>query len=438
MNTTNSKGDAGNNAFFGATIFWAYNDRENTNDTIPISLTDGKVAFTTRGQTEFETLHSASRVNDGTYHHIAVTRNRTTGEKKIYVDGQLEASATGTTEPLNGNNYFYSIGGTSSQIDKSGTNFSSYIGLLDDAQVYSGILSDSEVAMLYDNPGTIIPDTFVSELSLGDALDASQFSWTTGGDAGWIVQTNTTHDGVDAAQGGAIELNEISWLRTTVTGPGRVSFWWRNEDEFCSSQLLLLIDGQVESGFDCTDWRNDTFTIPPGVHVIEWQYSKYLLEAMSDLEAAGDGLNGAWVDEFVFSDQVAPVITSTPTGITGFTGTNIQATVTLYGNPPPALQWYKGFTELPGQTNATLTINNAQPSDTGGYFLIASNYLGRAFTPIFSINIFDPTDLRPLTMAAPLVVGSQTFVPISWLATNTGPGTISNAFLDRVYLTTNG
>ncbi|HVU08389.1 MAG TPA: LamG domain-containing protein [Verrucomicrobiae bacterium] len=150
VKTTDSRGNDDDDAVFGATIFWAYNDHNNVNDTIPLAITGSKAAFTTRDDSgNSVTVHSISTINDGNYHLITVTRNQTSGEMKIYVDGQFEASQFGTTEPLNGNDYYLSIGGTTT---------SSYTGLLDDLQIYSGVLSADEISTLYDNPGVPAPD----------------------------------------------------------------------------------------------------------------------------------------------------------------------------------------------------------------------------------------------------------------------------------------
>ena len=40
--------------------------------------------------------HSGVAVNDGKWHHVAITRNTTTGTGEIYVDGKLSGSGTGT------------------------------------------------------------------------------------------------------------------------------------------------------------------------------------------------------------------------------------------------------------------------------------------------------------------------------------------------------
>jgi hypothetical protein len=51
--------------------------------------------------------------------------------------------------------------------------------------------------------------------------------WITGGDANWSGQTVTTHDGMDAAQSGIVADSQETWMQTTVTGPGTLSFWWK-------------------------------------------------------------------------------------------------------------------------------------------------------------------------------------------------------------------
>lgn len=145
-------GNDTDNAFDGAVVIWHF--ASNLDDNIPVSITGNKVAFHTGDELGIgQTLHSTSGVTDGLDHHIVVTRNRGTGEKKIYVDGVLEATETATTRALNGNTNFFSIGGIPDH---------SFDGTVDDVQIYSGVLSAGEVAGLFNNPGTVVPDTTVT------------------------------------------------------------------------------------------------------------------------------------------------------------------------------------------------------------------------------------------------------------------------------------
>ncbi len=63
--------------------------------------------------------------------------------------------------------------------------------------------------------------------SLAESLDATNLNWSTGGSAGWQPQLAVTHDGVEAAQSGAITHSQESWVQTTVVGPGKLTYWWK-------------------------------------------------------------------------------------------------------------------------------------------------------------------------------------------------------------------
>src|SRR5436189_6487933 len=100
-----------------------------------------------------------------------------------------------------------------------------------------------------------------SGVSLGDAVDATNLVWTTGGNAVWFGQTIVTHDGVDAAQSGAIADGQYTSLQTTVTdGPKAVTFWWRASSTTNSDPLDFFIDDDyLESISGESGWQSRTF-----------------------------------------------------------------------------------------------------------------------------------------------------------------------------------
>ena len=73
--------------------------------------------------------------------------------------------------------------------------------------------------------------------TLGVAVNAPNLDWTTGGDSAWRYQTNTTHDGLDAAWSGTLTQPGTAWLQTQVTGPIVVGFWWKVASTFESLNL---------------------------------------------------------------------------------------------------------------------------------------------------------------------------------------------------------
>jgi pectate lyase len=112
--------------------------------------------------------------------------------------------------------------------------------------------------------------------------------------------------------------------------------------------------------------------------------------------------------------QVEYVAAATPAGIgmnpqdqSVFTGQSATFTVVPDGTPPFTYQWlYNNDTVLTNQTNATLTINNAQLSDTGGYSVIVSNAYGSVTSDNAQLTVTTPTP--PIIVTQPQ---SQTVIP---------------------------
>jgi MSHA biogenesis protein MshQ len=97
----------------------------------------GHINFATGDGTN---LTSSGAVNDGTWHHIGMSRNTSTGAIALYVDG-VAVSGTGDTDTKT--TPFYSIG----RIEDVGTVPATpeyFSGSLDDVRVYTRVLSAVE------------------------------------------------------------------------------------------------------------------------------------------------------------------------------------------------------------------------------------------------------------------------------------------------------
>jgi hypothetical protein len=99
---------------------------------------------------------------------------------------------------------------------------------MDEVQIYSGVLSDAEVAYLYQHPGTAVADTCRWQNSGPDfngTLGTTNLAWSTSGNTTWFIETTNTYNGApSAAQSGSVTNNQSSTLSFTVTGPGTVTF----------------------------------------------------------------------------------------------------------------------------------------------------------------------------------------------------------------------
>jgi len=131
---------------------------------------------------------------------------------------------------------------------------------------------------------------FQPTFSLAMGINMPALPTSSGGDAAFFGQTNTTHDGVGAVQSGRITDNQISSLETTVNGPARLTFWWKVSSEegydflefYRGTNLVDAISGEV-------DWTLKTYQVPTGTQRMRWRYVK-------DASFAG-GDDTGWVDQ---------------------------------------------------------------------------------------------------------------------------------------------
>ena len=152
-----------------------------------------------------------------------------------------------------------------------------------------------------------VPDAV--PLTLGEAVNAPQLDWQTGGAGDWFPQTDEFHDGLHAARSGAIGDNESTWIETTVSGSGTLSFWWRVSSEGGSDFFTFLIDGQ-EEGTSISGTKNgwleeSAITISgDGPHTLRWCYSK-------DFSVA-TGEDCGWLDGVTWVPAGINATTTTP------------------------------------------------------------------------------------------------------------------------------
>jgi len=132
---------------------------------------------------------------------------------------------------------------------------------------------------------------------LGDAVDNTSFTWSTGGDASWFYQTAISYSaGDDAAQSGPIGHNQSTWIETTVTGPGLFSFYSRVSSA-SSDYLIFYIDGveQFSLSGEMAFWSAYSNSLGAGTHVLRWVYVK------DGSESAGS--DAAWLDKVLFDQS---------------------------------------------------------------------------------------------------------------------------------------
>jgi hypothetical protein len=153
-----------------------------------------------------------------------------------------------------------------------------------------------------DDTGAGQDTAFLDRVEFGTplavAVDAPELVWTSGGGADWFEQYDETSDGWDAAQSGSVELYGESWIETTVTGPGTLSFSWGIfADE---SDYLVFEFNSIPWEFLYGDWGWDTYTIDlePGPNTLRWTFR-------NDDDFGGSFYDAGFLDEVVYTPSAA-------------------------------------------------------------------------------------------------------------------------------------
>lgn len=133
------------------------------------AIVNGKFVLGVGSSGSDTTLASSVNINDGTWHHVAATRNNTSGAMAVYVDGVLRGSGTGPT----GSRTFPTVLRIGSL--QTANNFLN--GTLDDVRLYDRILALGEIAALIASPAA--PTNLVA--TIGDASVA--LSWSASSNA---------------------------------------------------------------------------------------------------------------------------------------------------------------------------------------------------------------------------------------------------------------
>jgi hypothetical protein len=146
------------------------------------------------------------------------------------------------------------------------------------------------------------------QIALGDALNTTGVTWTTGGNSNptyWTGETNLTHDGSMAAQSGQIYNLQQTWIQTSVQGVTNISFWWRVSSEYDPTLNIIYdtfsfyVDGALQATLATENaWQLASFALPTNalnLHILKWVFAK------DDSDVFPVGSNCAWLDQVLFN-----------------------------------------------------------------------------------------------------------------------------------------
>jgi alpha-tubulin suppressor-like RCC1 family protein len=245
----------------------------------------------------------------------------------------------------------------------------------DVAANYRVMVTNSQGIVTSSNAALVV----FGDYPLAVALDAEDLVWTTGGPGGWRWQSDITSDGVDAAETGPYLEDQTNWVETTVTGPTTVSFWWRAFG-WITDRFSFSVNG-VERMAVANDfnWQQRSYYLPAGTHTLRWTYV---------CEPVG-GTSTAWLDQVVLTNAILPLLTTQPTSRSVLVGANTTFTAAAAGTEPFNYQWRFNGADMPGATNATLTLSQVQPAQAGNYTIVVSNVVGVGTSQVAVLTVND-------------------------------------------------
>jgi hypothetical protein len=228
---------------------------------------------------------------------------------------------------------------------------------------------------------------------LPDALNSPAVILSSKNSPQWFGQTNVSHDGQHAAQSAAIDKNTASSMRTLVTGPITVRFWWKVSSETNHDFLTFSIGGTNQASISGEqDWQQLTYTVPAGPQMLIWTYSK---------DGGGSaGQDAAWVDQLEMI-PIAPSIVTQPVSQSAFKGSNVTFSVSAYGTPPLAYQWSKDGIVLLGSPAGggnpfaapSFTFAHVARSNSGAYVVVITNTAGAVTSITATLAVHFPQNL---------------------------------------------
>ena len=191
----------------------------------------------------------------------------------VFTEGSREVTITC---PMEGATIYYSTSGSAPR-PTNAFEYSGAFSISDTTKIIAFARKDNV------NSATVILTITKRSLSLAEAAGDANLVFTTGGDANWTPMGDNTAATGFSAQSGAISDEGCTWMKTTVSGVGTLTFQWKVdcESDYITGEatwdhLRVETEGGEIARIDGTiGWIAQTIVFDkPGEHTICWTFDK--------------------------------------------------------------------------------------------------------------------------------------------------------------------
>jgi alpha-tubulin suppressor-like RCC1 family protein len=330
-------------------------------------------------------------LNDGVFHHVALVRQST--NFTFYIDGTFDVTSPANAV-ANINNPANFVVGNSVCVNWDGT--ATFKGDLDEISVYNRALNANEIGAIYAagsagkcpaadtlagpiyNPANghcyylLATNSWTASEAIAVNLGGHLVTINDASEQTWVFNTFSTYGGTNRQLW--IGLNDLAQKGTYVWASGEsltYSNWYPGEpNNFGAGEDYGMIFPAPDSR---AGYWNDADNI-------------------ASVNATGLAATPIYgVVEVTSCGVTPPSINSQPKNQSVNAGTTATFTVSAGGTPTLSYQWFfNNNTLLTNATSATLTLNNVQVGQAGGYSVVVTNFYGAVTSAVATLTVNPP------------------------------------------------
>gem|GEM_PF-2272931 len=159
-------------------------------------------------------------------------------------------------------------------------------GLAVNTEYFARVAAKGSKVELNSDYSDAVTVTTLAVIDFSEALDNADLYFTTGGFADWTGRLRSGAVNDSAARAGSVGQGEDSWVRTTVVGPGVISFGWEIITEDLAGYFEFRIGDERRIWSTGRTVDSASYEVGEGEHVLVWRYFRSL-----------NGVSGtAWLD----------------------------------------------------------------------------------------------------------------------------------------------